>query len=137
MINLQQTPRDGEATLRMFANTDPTFEVVIANIIDISPLTRAQQEDFFQYQAGSGQVLKKSRVVGGFRSNKSVEIIGGIFPGTFFQVFWVFWVFQILFPCEGPDYGLLSLKYPGYRVYLKCRVYPTFQVTGYPMSIKT
>ena len=35
VINLQQTPRDGEATLRMFANTDPTFEVVIANIIVI------------------------------------------------------------------------------------------------------
>merc|ERR1719204_1588657 len=30
VINLQQTPRDGEATLRMFANTDPTFEALLA-----------------------------------------------------------------------------------------------------------
>ena len=35
IINLQQTPRDGEATLRMFSNTDPTFEVTTIIIIPI------------------------------------------------------------------------------------------------------
>ena len=36
IINLQQTPRDGEATLRIFSNTDPALEVNVVMIITMN-----------------------------------------------------------------------------------------------------
>ena len=36
IINLQQTPRDGEATLRIFSNTDPALEVNVVKIITMN-----------------------------------------------------------------------------------------------------
>ena len=37
-------------------------------------------------------IERKSRVVGGFQSDRSVEIFDQIFPGTFLKVFGVFQV---------------------------------------------
>ena len=37
-----------------------------------------------KYRAGSSRVLKKSRVVGGFGSGRSVEIFHQVFPGTLY-----------------------------------------------------
>ena len=37
---------------------------------------------FFKYRAGSGHVLKKSRVAGAFLSGKNVGIFIWVFPGT-------------------------------------------------------
>ena len=50
----------------------------------------------FQYQAGSGRVLKKEDwVAGGFDSGRSVEVFYRVFPGTLstFEYFRMFQVF--------------------------------------------
>ena len=49
---------------------------------------------FFQYKAGSGRVLKKSREADRFKSGRSVVIFVQVFPGTLFTLGYIraFWV---------------------------------------------
>ena len=49
----------------------------------------------FQYQAGSGRVLKKGWVACGLELGRSVEIFDRVFPGTLFTL-WYFRVYRVL-----------------------------------------
>ena len=70
---------------------------------------------FFQYKAGSGRVLKKSREADRFKSGRSVVIFVQVFPGTLFTLGY----FRV---CQ---------------VYTRCSGLPEMWVTRYPMIFKT
>ena len=54
------------------------------------------RKGLFHYRAGSGRVLKKSWVAGGFGSCRSVEIFDRVYMGTLFtlEYFRVDWVLR-------------------------------------------
>ena len=94
-------------------NDIPEPDIEVASVINwwgqfaleiIWEYGRAQRIGFFQYQAGSGRVLKKGWLACGLESGRSVEIFDRVFPCT-----------------------LLTLRY--FQVYGVVKVYPIFGFT--------
>ena len=58
------------------------------------PKNRAQRVEFYQYWVGSGQVLKKSQIVGGLGLGRRCEIFDQVFPGLLFTLGYV-WICRV------------------------------------------